>query len=189
MAGTPVLQYQAFWAERRASLQSEYQVLIKQYPDVDTQYRLLYKTVCNIEDVAGCTPAAVGESTEWTAIVNAAEDNRASDCKVLSGKILLSTLHGTYTVALNELKSLLKASNSAGGTDTTSESVKSTQEDGFQEVRRRKQHNTNEAAPSSKKAVPTGASAPVSTPPKEITTRNFFAPLREAKSGHRLCRQ
>jgi hypothetical protein len=61
MANAPVPGYQAFWAERCASLQSEYHVLIKQYPDADTQYRLLYKTLCDIENVAGYTPAAVGE--------------------------------------------------------------------------------------------------------------------------------
>jgi hypothetical protein len=38
---------------------------------VDTQYRLLYKTLCDIEDVAGYTPAAVGETAKWTAIVSA----------------------------------------------------------------------------------------------------------------------
>jgi hypothetical protein len=67
MAEAPVPGYQAFWSERRASLKIEYQVLIKQYPDADPQYRLLYEAICNIEDLAGCTPAAVGESAEWTA--------------------------------------------------------------------------------------------------------------------------
>jgi hypothetical protein len=66
MAGAPVLGYQAFWAERRASLQSEYQVLLKEYPDAHKQYRLLYTTTCDIEDLAECTPAAVEESTQWT---------------------------------------------------------------------------------------------------------------------------
>jgi hypothetical protein len=155
-------------------LQSEYQVLIQQYPDADTRYRLLYKTVCNIDDVAGCTPAAVGESAKWTPVVNTAEDNRASNCKALSGKVLF-TLYGTYTVALNELKSILKASNSADGVTRASESVKPTQEDGFKEVRRRKRHSTNEAAPTSKKP----AAEAKSTPNKEVATRNFFAPLRE----------
>jgi hypothetical protein len=174
MAGAPVPGYQAFWAERRASLKSEYQVLIKQYPDADPQYRLLYEAICNIEDLAGCTPAAVGESAEWTAIVNTAEDNRATYCKALSGSVLFSALHGTYTVALIEFKSLLKASNSAGGTATGIESVKPTQEDGFKEVRRRKRHSTNEAAPTSKKP----AAEAQSTTAKEVATRNFFAPLR-----------
>jgi hypothetical protein len=174
MADAPVPGYQAYWAERRASLQSEYQVLIKQYPDANMQYRLLYKTLCDIEDVAGYTPAAVGESAEWTAIVSTAEDNRASYCKALSGKVLFSALYGTYTFVLNELKSLLKASTSAGGTTTASGIVKPTQEDGFKEVRRRKRRSTNEVAPTSKKP----AAAATSTPTNEVATRNFFIPLR-----------
>jgi hypothetical protein len=174
MAGAPVPGYQVFWAERRASLQSEYQVLLKQYPDADKQYRLLYTTICDIEDLAGCTPAAVGESTQWTEIVNTAEDNRAKYCKALSGKLQFGTLHGTYTVALKELKSLLKASNSAGGTNTSTESVKPSQDDGFKEVRRRKRHNTNEVSPTSKKS----AADATNNNKQEVATRNFFAPLR-----------
>jgi hypothetical protein len=56
---------------------------MNQYPDADTQYRLLFQTLCDIEDVAGYMPAAVGESAEWTAIVRAADENRASYCKAL----------------------------------------------------------------------------------------------------------
>jgi hypothetical protein len=94
MADAPVPGYQAFWAERRASPQSEYQVLIKQYRDADMQYRLLYKTFCDTEDVAGYTPAAAWESAEWTAIVSTAEDNRATNCKALSGKVLFIACMG-----------------------------------------------------------------------------------------------
>jgi hypothetical protein len=74
MAVAPVPGYQAFWAEKRASLQVEYKTLIGNYLDADTQYRQLFKMLCNIEDVAGYTPAVVGESAELTAIVSAAEE-------------------------------------------------------------------------------------------------------------------
>jgi hypothetical protein len=63
--------------------------------------------------------------------------------KALSGKVIFSALYGAYTVALTELKSLLKANNLAGGATTDSESGKPTQEDGFKEVRRRKRHSYN----------------------------------------------
>jgi hypothetical protein len=49
-----------------------------------------------------------------------------------------------------------------------------TQEDGFKELRRSKQHSTNETAPPSKKV----ACRAVDTPSKEVATRNFFAPFR-----------
>jgi hypothetical protein len=103
MAAAPVPGYQAFWAEKRASLEAEYKTLIEKYPDADTQYRLLYSALCALEDVAGYTPAAVGESAEWTATVSSAEENRTNFCKALSGKTLFSALFGTYTVTLNDL--------------------------------------------------------------------------------------
>jgi hypothetical protein len=74
MAEDPVPGHQAFWAKKRASLQSEYPAFIEKYPDSDTQYRQLFKVLCTIEDVAGYTPA-VGESAEWMAVVSTAEEN------------------------------------------------------------------------------------------------------------------
>jgi hypothetical protein len=124
--------------------------------------------------MAGYTPAAVGKRDKWTAIGSIAEDNRASYCKALSGKLLISALYGTYTVALKELKSILKVSDSGGGATTTSEPVKPTEEDGFKEILRRKRHSINEAAPASKKP----AAETKNTPNKEVATRNFFAPMR-----------
>lgn len=75
MVGVPVPGYQALWVEKRASLQAEYKVQIKQYSNVDMQYRHLFKILCNTDDVAGLPPAVVGESAEWAAIVSATNDN------------------------------------------------------------------------------------------------------------------
>jgi hypothetical protein len=98
MTAFPMPGYQAFWTEKRASLEAEYKTLIGKHPDADTQYRQLYKAICAIEDVAGFMPAVVGESAEWTAIVSAAGKNRANCCKELSKKILFSVVYGTYSV-------------------------------------------------------------------------------------------
>jgi hypothetical protein len=46
--------------------------------------RQLYKILCDIEDVAGYTPASVGESEQWASIVSRVEENRANFCKALS---------------------------------------------------------------------------------------------------------
>jgi hypothetical protein len=97
MAAAPVPGYQAFWAEKRASLQAEYETLIENYPDADTQYRQLFKVLCKIEEVAGYAPAVVGESADWTAIVSAAEETRTNFCKALSCKTSFSALYRTYT--------------------------------------------------------------------------------------------
>jgi hypothetical protein len=86
MAAVPVPGYQAFCADKSASLEAEYKTLIGKYLDAVTQHRQLYKSLCVIEDVAGFMPAVVGESAEWTAIISTAEENRANYCKVLSKK-------------------------------------------------------------------------------------------------------
>jgi hypothetical protein len=129
----------------------------------------LFKIYCDIEDVASFTPATIGESAEWAAIVNTTEENRDSYCKALTGKILFSALFGTYTVTLNDLKSLVKATSSE-----TSKTAKPAQEEDFKEVRRRKRQNTTESTPISKK--PSAAAGNI--PKNEVSTRNIFAPLR-----------
>jgi hypothetical protein len=135
----------------------------------------LFKVLCDFEDVERYTPALVGDSEQWSSIVSAAEENRQSFCKALSGKTLFSALYGMYTVALQKLKALLKTSNPADPTKTTNPAL--TQKDGFTEVWRRKRHSTNKAAPTIKKAAAAIAAAIIATPLKD-NTRNFFAPLR-----------
>jgi hypothetical protein len=166
--------YQAFCADKRVTLKSEYRQLLGQFPDADAQRKQLFKVfkvVCDIEDVAGYTPASAGESEQWSSIVNIAEENKQNFCTALNMKTLFSALYGTYIVALQELKAMLKASSPAGKSETTK--CAASKEDGFKEVRRRKRHNTNEDAPTSKK---TACAAKVTPPPKEVATRNFFAP-------------
>jgi hypothetical protein len=70
--------------------------------------------LCDIEDVAGYTPASVGDSDQWSSIVNTAEENQVNLCKALTGKTLFNALYCSYAVMLNELRALLKASSSAG---------------------------------------------------------------------------
>jgi hypothetical protein len=85
MAKAPTPGYQAFWSEKRTALQTEYQNLKCQIPDVDAQYRQLIKVLCDIEDVSSFTPGTVGESPEWAAIVNSAEENAATFLRPLRG--------------------------------------------------------------------------------------------------------
>jgi hypothetical protein len=129
--------------------------------------------LCNLEDVAGYTPAVIRESAEWAAIVRAAEENQTNFCKALSGKILFSALYGKYTVSLNDLKAILRTSNSAAKLLRSHHRRKASKKFG----------GGSDTAPPKlprlkKKAMPTAASASVSTTQKEVATRNFFAPLR-----------
>jgi hypothetical protein len=130
----------------------------------------LFTVLCQIEDLATYTPSSVGESDEWAAIVSSAEENRENYCKALRGKSLFSALYGTYTVTLNELKNVLKASSQAGQTKQTV---------GFKEVLSRKRHSKGEAARTPKKASV--------APPALTTTSNFYAPLRAAHMDNYGC--
>jgi hypothetical protein len=142
MAGIPVPAYQQFWTEKRSALKTEYNDIVSTDPDAGAPIHQLFRVLCDIEDVASFTPSSVGESEEWAAIVSSAEDNRESFCKALRGKPLFSALYGTYTVTLNELKNVLKASSQTG---------QRKQADDFKEVRSRKRHSTGEEARTPKK--------------------------------------
>jgi hypothetical protein len=72
------------------------------------------KVLSDIEIFAKCTRAKVGESSEWTTIVNNAEENKANFCKILKGKPLFSAPYGIYTLTLNELMAILKVNAQAG---------------------------------------------------------------------------
>jgi hypothetical protein len=158
MAGVPVPAYQQFWVDKWSSLKNEHKALVSKYPDAAASRKQLFKVLCNLEDLASYTPLSVGQSEEWAAITSSAE-NREIFCKVLRGKTLFSALYGTYTVTLNELKSVLKAS--------------SQQEDGFKEVRNRKPYSSQQAMTTPKKAT-------LPAPSVKVATRNFFSTLRTA---------
>jgi hypothetical protein len=89
MGDVPVPVYQIFWTNNCTTLKSEHQTLVQQYPDAHTQLKQLFNLLGDIENLAGQTPATVGESAEWAAIVNAAERNGVSYCKGLHGKPFL----------------------------------------------------------------------------------------------------
>jgi hypothetical protein len=76
MADIPVPGYQAFWIDKCKALKTEYKRLLNQSPDADAQLKQLFKVLCDIEDVAGYTPASVGDSDQWPSIVNTTEENR-----------------------------------------------------------------------------------------------------------------
>jgi hypothetical protein len=122
----------------------------------------------------------VGESPEWTSVVNSAE-NRVNFCKALDGRPLFNILYGIYAITLNELKAVLKVSAQEGQSGAVNKtSVETTlQDDDFQEVKKRRRHISNNTSQTAKKSTkPVSASSAIKTPPKVALTHNFFAPLR-----------
>jgi hypothetical protein len=97
--------------------------------------KLLFKVVCDIEDLADFTLASVGQSGIRAAIISS-EENRENYCKSLRGKILFSALYGPYTVTLIKLKAVLESKHQTG--------QQQMQDNGLQEVRSRKRHTTEE---------------------------------------------
>jgi hypothetical protein len=63
------------FAVKVKSLKAEYQLLLTKHHDAEAQLKELFKILCDIEDVAGYTPASVEEIVEWISIVIIAEDN------------------------------------------------------------------------------------------------------------------
>jgi hypothetical protein len=81
MAVIPATGYQSFWANKRSSLKFEDQRLFEQLLAMNTQLKQLFKVLCDIKDVAGHISSSVGESEQWSAILNVAEKNRQNFCK------------------------------------------------------------------------------------------------------------
>jgi hypothetical protein len=86
---TGILKY---LTQTLASLKSESHANMKKYTDAASVVQQLYRVLSKIENLARCTPAKVGECSEWTSIVNSMEKNRTHSYESLDGKPLLSTL-------------------------------------------------------------------------------------------------
>jgi hypothetical protein len=107
-AGVPAPAYQQFWTDKRTSLTNGSKGITKKYRDAASSVHQLSKVLCDIENLASNTPVSVGESEEWAAVINSAEDNRKTYCKALRGKPLHSALYGAYTITLKDLNMVLK---------------------------------------------------------------------------------
>jgi hypothetical protein len=103
MADAPIPGFREYWRQKLASLNFERHAVIKKYPEAASVVQL-----SDIENLAGCTPAKVGENSERVSIVNSAEDSRKNLCKALHGQLLFRALYGMYAVTLNELEAVLK---------------------------------------------------------------------------------
>jgi hypothetical protein len=74
MGDVPVPGFQKYWTHKLASLRSECHAIMNKYPEADSVVQQLYKVLSDIENLARCKPTKVGERSEWTSIVNSAEE-------------------------------------------------------------------------------------------------------------------
>jgi hypothetical protein len=110
MADVPIPEFRKYWRQKLVLLKSEGNALMNKYPETASVVQQVCKILTDIENLAGCTPTEVGESSEWTSIVNSMEENRANFCKGLDGKQLFSAVYSMYVITLNEMKAVLKVS-------------------------------------------------------------------------------
>jgi hypothetical protein len=74
------------------NLKSQCHAITNKSPEAASALQQVHKMLSDTETFAKCTPARVGESSEWTTVVNNAEESRAKFGKCLDGKPLFSSL-------------------------------------------------------------------------------------------------
>jgi hypothetical protein len=74
MGDIPVLGFRKYWTHKLASLKSECHTIMNKYPKAASVVQQVYKVLIDIENLARCTLPKVGESSEWTSVVNSAEE-------------------------------------------------------------------------------------------------------------------
>jgi arabinogalactan endo-1,4-beta-galactosidase len=177
VADVPTPEFQIYWTQELLSLKSECHAITNKYPKAASVVQQGRKILSDIEK-PDRHQLKWGKSSEWSSIVNSAEENRANICKNLDRKPLFSALYGMYTVTLNELKVVLKVSAQTAQSGVVNEtSDESTAEDDdFQEVKKCKRDNSIDTPQSAKKSTKRiRTSAAVKLPPKAVSTRNFVS--------------
>jgi hypothetical protein len=90
MADVPETELRKYSRQKLSSLKSQCHYTRNKYPEAAFVVQQVYKVLSDFEILARLTPAKVGESSEWTTIVNSAEKNRVNFCTVLDGRSLLA---------------------------------------------------------------------------------------------------
>jgi hypothetical protein len=75
MVDVPVPVFRKYCTQERESLNSHCHAIRKKYPEVGSVVQQVHRVLNEIEIVGRCTPTKVGESPEWTTIVNSVEEN------------------------------------------------------------------------------------------------------------------
>jgi len=99
-----------YWKNEYESLRAESKNLIAELPKAKDVIQRVLKTLNNIIRLASCTPTKVGQSEEWSRIVNTAQEDRTKHCAILQGKCIFSALYGVYCHILTSLKAVLQKS-------------------------------------------------------------------------------
>jgi hypothetical protein len=67
-------RYQKYCTLKLASPKFECHAIKNKYTEADSVVQQVYKVLSDTENFASCTPAKVGKSSEWTSIMNSAQE-------------------------------------------------------------------------------------------------------------------
>jgi hypothetical protein len=65
-----------YWRQALLTLTSESHAVTNKYPEAVSVVQKVHKVISDIEVLAKCAPARVRESSQWTTIVNSAENRK-----------------------------------------------------------------------------------------------------------------
>jgi hypothetical protein len=195
MAQVPALGHD-YWKTELDSLRTEFKDLVRQHLDAREAVGKVLDVFNDIIGLAGNAPKSIGENEAWTRVVRRAEANWVSLRMVLEGKTLFGALCGVYSLALIDLKAVLKrgaaekrSHTPTAGSDTPATNTTTTprsnsavaptaQDEGeFRSQKRRKRINSSEEVrpgPSKRQSSTERKGTAAGQP----AVRNYFAPLR-----------
>jgi hypothetical protein len=76
MADVPEPGFRKYWRQEISWLKSECHATTNRYPEAASVVQQVHKMISDIENLGKCTPARVGEHSQWKTILKSAEQNR-----------------------------------------------------------------------------------------------------------------
>jgi hypothetical protein len=148
------------------SFEGKHNDLLQAHLDCSEELALLRTGLQTKGQLIHISSPANDDGVVWKDLVARAQAERVMLCKHLDGKALFTAILRLYAALHRELRDTILPAQQ-----------KSTEK--FREQRRRKRNPSDEKAKKSKTAMPMPVSKP--RPQGEVTTKNFFAPLRTAE--------
>jgi hypothetical protein len=76
MVDVSIPGFQKYWTQILAFLNSQCDAIMNKFPEAGSAVQQIHRVHSDIEILARCTPAKVGESSEWATIVNSGEQSK-----------------------------------------------------------------------------------------------------------------
>jgi hypothetical protein len=161
--------YGTRWAKIITSFEGKHNELLEAHLYCSEELALLRRGLQTIGQLIHISPPENGNSVVWKDLITRAEAERVVLCKHLDGKSLFTAMLRPYAALHRELRdSILPAQQKLT--------------EGFREQRRRERNPPDKQAKKSKTNVQTpGSKDSKQQPQGEVTTKNFFAPLRRTE--------